>query len=730
MGIKETVDEILRNRKNEISNFSGEREKITRIRDCLDNVKSFLNSVGDSEFSTRIESIDRDLKVAFNDFENLKNRLERSTINIGVAGRTHAGKSTLLQTLSGLSEDEIPTADGKTNYKAMPTTAVHSQILNGPEKRAIITFHTRDSFYEKRVHPYLRHFKTLSIHSIADFSTFDFSKLSVEADESKKAEAQADLERLQEISEAYKYFEAFIGSGQTVLTGENFTELKNYVSYSYEHPEKRFYPAVDNVKIYSPFNIASSLKDVKVGLIDLPGFGEATAEVDKILLDGIKNDVDCTTLIFPTNNGIFIGKDEIQSFDSISDAQSSIKDKTNFISFIINKTKDPNGDPESIKKGIKTNFDKTSASPFDIFECSVKHSNEVCDMFSEIITKLATTLPTMDNEVIEGFKSKLSFEDINKLVADIKERYEGNWRSIGGDANEKRLIGEKIKKSVASRTRDLLKKMKENVDNESLKKNFMDEVEKITDKTRNLIDNGLFKGSTDVWTSYLRGSDTTYGGIYRAEQSECHRLRTEILKCYEELDNYYKNRLDDFRAEIGTAFKEETGNFIKESDPKKILPEILTKLSDSDIDFPFLKEAFEFLQSLKIEFRQFIYPYIYKTNILASLDPRDSKWASFPQFEESKKYELLRKHLEVRAIEINKLIQEEILKNNTTEEYIYCALDHFEEILVRNDEEGANSDYTNFADYFYDEITSTKSSGETNWKELNKLLKCLSKAVS
>ncbi|MCR5125141.1 MAG: hypothetical protein K6B43_08115 [Treponema sp.] len=733
MAIADIVDKIRENRKKEIEKFASEREKIAKIRDCLGSVKSFLASAGDVEFLDRINQVDGRLREASEIFESLKKRFERDTINIGVAGRTHAGKSTLLKTLSGLSEDEIPTADGKTEFRAMPTTAVHSQIFNAAEKKAVITFHTRDSFYEKRVKPYLRHFKTIPIHSISDFESFDFSRLNVDESEDKKAEAQADLERLCEISESYKYFSGFIGSGSKILSGANFSELKNYVSYSYGSPEKRFYPAVDNVKIYSPFNLASYLKDVKVGLIDLPGFGEATAEVDKILLDGIKNDVDCTVLIFPTNNGVFIGADEIQSFDSISGAQPGIKDKTNFISFIVNKTLDPKGDAQSIHRGIETNFDRTAPCPFKVFDCSVKHENEVCDVFSEIIKRLADTLPLMDNEILEYFKAKLSFDEINQLISDIKRTYEKNWKSIGLDADERRKLGKDIQEKIAKGTNKLLVEMRKNIDDESLKKDFQDEVEKIKDKIKDLIDNGLFKKSKESWSEYISDEDIVKGGILAVEQSECHRLRTEIVKCYEQLDKYYKHRLDEFRTRIGAIFKDATGNFMVETNPERPIDEIIRKLSDCDIDFPFMTEAFKFLQSLKIEFRQFIYPYLYKTNALVPLDPRVSGagFPDFPRFKGEKKeqYELLRQHLEIRAIRINKVIEENVLTNNTTEEYIYSGLDHFDEILIRNDEEGVTSDYTNFADYFYDEINSAKSTGQ-NWKELGKLLKNLAKAIS
>ena len=42
----------------------------------------------------------------------LKARFSRSTLNIGVSGRARVGKSTLLQSIAGLHDEQIPTGSG------------------------------------------------------------------------------------------------------------------------------------------------------------------------------------------------------------------------------------------------------------------------------------------------------------------------------------------------------------------------------------------------------------------------------------------------------------------------------------------------------------------------------------------------------------------------------------------------------------------------------------------
>jgi hypothetical protein len=76
-------------------------------------------------------------------------RYERGTINIGVSGRARVGKSQLLQTISGLDENQIPTGSG------LPVTAVRSRIFHsGTHERATLVLHSFDTFLADVLRPY------------------------------------------------------------------------------------------------------------------------------------------------------------------------------------------------------------------------------------------------------------------------------------------------------------------------------------------------------------------------------------------------------------------------------------------------------------------------------------------------------------------------------------------------------------------------------------------------
>ncbi|MGH3612949.1 MAG: hypothetical protein ACRDRK_10220, partial [Pseudonocardia sp.] len=79
----------------------------------------------------------------------LESRFSRSTIDIGVSGQARVGKSTLLQAMSGLGEEQIPTG------QALPVTAVRSRIHHSPDHhRATVALHSFETFVAEIIAPY------------------------------------------------------------------------------------------------------------------------------------------------------------------------------------------------------------------------------------------------------------------------------------------------------------------------------------------------------------------------------------------------------------------------------------------------------------------------------------------------------------------------------------------------------------------------------------------------
>ena len=106
------------NTQAKIAEIIEKRQNLAdKIRDIIENwksVKSTLQAVdtyreklniGSTNFHTNITEIDVEIDI----LTYLVTRLSRNTLNIGMVGRMGQGKSRLLQSLTGLTDDVIPT---------------------------------------------------------------------------------------------------------------------------------------------------------------------------------------------------------------------------------------------------------------------------------------------------------------------------------------------------------------------------------------------------------------------------------------------------------------------------------------------------------------------------------------------------------------------------------------------------------------------------------------------
>jgi len=154
--------------------------------------------VADAIRTSRLEELSSYAIDSLAALTGVRHRLERDTINIGVSGRARVGKSTLLQRISGLTDQEIPTGSG------LPVTAVRSRIFHSHiEGGASVRFHSEQSFLGDVVGPY---FDQLGLGpapvSLAAFASVDLSR----GRDGERHEDESLRRRLGEIQNAIPSF--------------------------------------------------------------------------------------------------------------------------------------------------------------------------------------------------------------------------------------------------------------------------------------------------------------------------------------------------------------------------------------------------------------------------------------------------------------------------------------------------------------------------------------------
>jgi hypothetical protein len=211
---------------------------------------------------------------------NLTERFRKKTINIGVAGNARQGKSTVLQHISGLTDQEIPTSD------KLPCTGAKSKIHHFEGKAyADIEFYSADEFFRDIILPYFQDFQRLNYPLIT--SLHDFEKPLPQLDFAQSAELVSDeakYKKLVEIHQAFPEFKHLLSTEKTVP----LSEISKYVTQ-----QDKLYLAVKTAYIYTKF----PNHDV-TGLcfVDLPGMEAAQYHELKLALS-LKQEVDAVIFL-------------------------------------------------------------------------------------------------------------------------------------------------------------------------------------------------------------------------------------------------------------------------------------------------------------------------------------------------------------------------------------------------------------------------------------------------
>lgn len=220
----------------------------------------------------------------------LKSRFSRSTLNIGVMGLMGQGKSTLLKSLSGLTDSEIPA------YEGAACTAVRSVLTNKEGSIEIkVTLHSEKTFLEEVIHPYYESLKLESKPLTLD----EFARASL-SDRSFERETDRALYRTlqQDYYQNLQHYQYLIVPGtephHQLISVE---EVADYVMQgrngfgaltTYRHL------AVREVNISCPFKNP----DVgKIALVDIPGLGDSKLGDERILLETLGREVDVVLFI-------------------------------------------------------------------------------------------------------------------------------------------------------------------------------------------------------------------------------------------------------------------------------------------------------------------------------------------------------------------------------------------------------------------------------------------------
>ncbi len=238
----------------------------------------------------------------------LEKRFSRSTLNIGVIGRARQGKSRLLQSLSGLTTDEIPDGDG------MHCTGVRSTICHQPsasDAYGEVWFHSKQSFLKDVIAPY---YEVLGLGQ-APLSLDAFAKQALPPlpkDRTSFAEPGAMYEHLKRYHDCFDKYAHLLGtSPERISRGQ----IREYVAQDTPDGDRIYfnYLAVQEVKI----NCLFPHEEVgQIALVDMPGLGDTGVGDEARLVQTLGQDVDVVVFVrMPKSFGDHWADVDVQLYD-------------------------------------------------------------------------------------------------------------------------------------------------------------------------------------------------------------------------------------------------------------------------------------------------------------------------------------------------------------------------------------------------------------------------------
>ena len=548
--LQEQINQILAARKERLSSVVKEKDFWNSISE---NFSKFSDAVQAAEsknpclsgLTTKVRASAQTANDMLKKFSQLTDRFNRDDICIGIGGAARMGKSTFLQAVTGLGDDQIPTSD------KFFTTAGRSLIVNATEAVAIADMHTERSFLEKVIAPMC---KEIGIQAPASLE--ELEKLNLPQGDT---DTQQKFDVIKRLSGAIKK----LSSIRPELTGQkqrqiNIKDLRDFVAY----PEGGMikagkFMAVDKITIYAPFP-GSEVKQLRV--VDLPGLGEAGRNLAEVQTEGMQDVCDATLLMKrPAGANVEWTLNDTTALDAIKKASPLQNEQPKYTAILANVDGDTEDDANACVESIKNQLSKD----FEIIRCDARDREAVTSKtMPEILRFLAKNLPDLDNEIF-----KKTEEEAEQTKKGLKETLEEVQRTLGQltalcKMNFLQLAGF-LQNQLAAELSNYAKNLQKHA--EGTDEEWNAEVKRVTDKVKEWITNGCGYGSRQQLVEAVRNNILTQNGL---PQTVVNQVRIAFRKQWEEIDEHLQERIAKILDGFVQAIQKHTNSFVPEREQK------------------------------------------------------------------------------------------------------------------------------------------------------------------
>lgn len=416
--------------KIDLENYRTFRSK---VKEQIKNKKGdyYEMSLEDPLFEVKIDSASPDnairgVEEALKQLEELRIRFDRSTINISVIGKAKQGKSKLLQSISGVNDEVIPSAESG------DCTGAKSVICNEPGVKtayAYVSFYTEKEMVEQ-VQKYLDAVginRTLGAFSEIPSLKDDVDKVDVSSLTAKKQDWLIHLKKY-----IYHYnntvdndnnipisgYSSFVLDGKKIRVDES--DIRLYVAqYDCNRIATYVYLAVKEVEIHKEFRFSEA---GNIKLVDTIGLGDTALGIREKMINTLRNDSDASILLrLPSPTGDHIDDADIELYDFIcSQMRTEVLDKWLFFVFNKDTIHDNALSMIAMEKTMKDRRWKYAS----LIKVNCMDNKDVeNNLLLPLLEYLTRNLATVDNNLMIDANKKLTacFEDFSELCKKVHE---------------------------------------------------------------------------------------------------------------------------------------------------------------------------------------------------------------------------------------------------------------------------------------------------------------------
>jgi len=712
--IQNQIEFVLKTRKKNLPEVKQLEEKCEIFKGELGKIERKLLTLygvcekGSPVASYTSKSIEK-IKEYFTDISTLstqitqyRSKIQRDTVNIGFGGKKGKGKSYILQKISGLSNEVVPSDSG------LPLTAVRSKLLNSTIEQAHVVFHTEDSFLSEVLKPYFDAISEQSPSSIENFSKFVFKKYPDDVTNIYITSLKAFQSNMEDfVPYLYQKSRDF-----------SLNEIYRFVTYRIGNTPIYQYLAVKEVLIYCkfPHSEVSSL-----GLIDLPGLGELNPTVAKRHTSGFADEVDVVLYIRRPKERVDFDNEDHLALKILTD-NAPVINPEDFIIFVHNE-----GGCE--KKEIEQMLEDTRRTLNDKYQVIRSSSIDTLglskDILSKVLEHLGSKLALMDKEKLD--KLQAHFGIIRQGIQDFSaESYKYFGIGLRGNSEDDLIISKsEFCRGEFARLCELIKLNLRNDLSSEEDPQILDALAGIKSRLKTFLDTGMGSGSYEEWHKKITRDIATQGAPIGVYEKAVNRMRVEISSEFASLNSSYLNAIDRLLSKIAENFRMIFPGFLSDySSPRDYLNQLVTCIDNVEEGMDVFKYSLVNVLNLKIDHRTFFFPRVYGP--IRRLDPNIS-----PQLQKisdgnelvKEMYSFLR-NVGFRVVnDIADLLVREtaIIKN-----ILFVTFEHFDDVIIRHAD--SKKEWKMFIKTFYNEIWQDDPSNRLNSKisELRKALKSLS----